>query len=191
MGDYIVRNGELMHYGVKGMKWGVRKKVAKFVERTVNSEGYKKALRSIMGNKAINKAANRLTKHNMREVPSKTVSPNGRQRDIARATRGIDKDIQSFKPYTETGIITKHGKLVLSSEDVNASIKALEMVKNKKISEINARYDKKVNAINRDIESYRPHAETGIRTKDGKVVITREDVASIIAGLENTRKKYE
>ena len=29
MSDYVVINGELYHYGVKGMKWGVRKKYYK------------------------------------------------------------------------------------------------------------------------------------------------------------------
>jgi hypothetical protein len=141
---------ELMHYGVKGMKWGMRKKHS-----------------------------------------PQTDSPSKRQRTIARVTRGVDKDIQSFKPYVKTGIRTKNGKLVVSSADVKASIKALEKIKNKKISKINAQYDKRVNAINRDIESYRPYTKTGIRTKNGKIVLTREDVLAIITGLEDVRKKYE
>ena len=30
MGNYIVCNNELYHHGVKGMKWGVRKKKLSF-----------------------------------------------------------------------------------------------------------------------------------------------------------------
>jgi hypothetical protein len=31
MGEYIIDNGELYHYGVKGMKWGVRKDRKRYV----------------------------------------------------------------------------------------------------------------------------------------------------------------
>jgi hypothetical protein len=30
MSDYIITNGELLHYGVKGMKWGRRRAVARY-----------------------------------------------------------------------------------------------------------------------------------------------------------------
>lgn len=149
MGNYNHAD-ELYHYGVKGMKWGVRKKRATQASPTSK-----------------------------------------RQRDISRATRGVDKDIQSFKPYVKTGIVAKNGKLVVSSADARATIEALEKVKDKTIRKINARYDKRVNATNRDIQSFKPYAETGIIAKNGKVVVTREDVLAIIAALEDERKKYE
>jgi hypothetical protein len=45
MADYIYCNGELYHYGVKGMKWGVRK----------------------------NKTATSITKHTVKSIPPETI----------------------------------------------------------------------------------------------------------------------
>ena len=139
----------LMHYGVKGMKWGVRKNRATQAQPTTK-----------------------------------------RQRAITRATRGIDKDIQSFKPYAKTGMRAKNGRLEVSSAEVKATIEALEKLKDKKISKINAWFDKRVNASNRDIQSFKQYVETGMRTKNGNVLVTREEVSAIIAALEDERNKY-
>ena len=48
MGNYIIRDGELYHYGVPGMKWGVRK------SRTTLGPSF--------GNRYHSKAANRIQK---------------------------------------------------------------------------------------------------------------------------------
>ena len=56
---------ELYHYGVKGMKWGVRKKVADKTSEVVTSDRYRRALGKVMSNKAVSKAGNALVKKNM------------------------------------------------------------------------------------------------------------------------------
>ena len=54
MGDYFIYNGELYHYGVKGMKWGVRKFEKASADLDKRKSAYKKAKKEY--NKAFNRA---------------------------------------------------------------------------------------------------------------------------------------
>lgn len=57
MSDYVLHNGELLHYGVKGMKWGVRKFEKKYEELGRKKTEYREAKKAY--NKSFNKAYNR------------------------------------------------------------------------------------------------------------------------------------
>lgn len=57
MADYVICNGELYHYGVKGMKWGVRKSKQKYVELNKKKADYDNAKREY--NQSFNKAYGR------------------------------------------------------------------------------------------------------------------------------------
>lgn len=133
----------LIHFGVKGMKWGVIR------------------------------------------TPT-----NLRSRASFKATKSIQKDIDSFKPHRNTGIFTKSGKLVVSSKDIKSSMDALEKLKDKKINKINKKYDKIVSATQKDIDSFKPYASTGMSTKKGKIVMTAEEVNQIIKSLEDNKARY-
>ena len=111
-----------------------------------------------------------------------------RQLEIAKKTRGITKDIESFKGH-EGGIYTKKGKQVLSSKEVKDCVEALTAMKNKQISKINAKYDKRAEAVTKDILSF-ADSKDGITTKNGKVVLSKQDVSDIVEGLKKVRDSY-
>lgn len=84
---------ELYHYGVKGMKWGVRKKRKSIFE----SDGYRKMIKTVMKNKTINKGANKLTKYHMDKAKLKDRANRQSDADIRTGilkTGGSAKDIQ-------------------------------------------------------------------------------------------------
>ena len=112
-----------------------------------------------------------------------------RQREIQRKTGKIDRDIDSFKGY-EGGIYDKKGRPLLTSKDVSSCVSALKKLKAKKIAKINKKYDKKAEAITKDIMSF-ADSKNGIATKDGKILLTKQDVADIVAGLEKVRDTYK
>jgi len=90
----IVEN-TLKHYGILGMKWGVR--------RFQNPDG--------------------------------TLTEEGKR----RYGRRFNKDIESLKPYAKTGLKTKSGKMILTPKEVQAQIKETERLRDKYIKKLEAK----------------------------------------------------
>lgn len=65
---------------------------------------------------------------------------------LQKKSARFDRDIESLKPYENTGISTKKGKMVLTSDDVKSQIEALEKTKyenvGKKIERVQSRREK-------------------------------------------------
>lgn len=98
---------ELWHFGIKGMKWGVR--------RYQNADG--------------------------------SLTPAGERRYYGKAN-AIQRDIDSFKPH-KNGIKNKRGKTVLTKEEVAASVRGLEGVRDRARAKGDARRKKDYAKLNR------------------------------------------
>lgn len=114
----LISEDYLMHYGVKGMKWGVRH------DPELKRYGAREDAKSYKYNKSGEsgwKGAKRAAKAKKQSL---------RSRYYNRKTNSIQKDINSFKGH-ENGISTKKGKQVLSSKDVKSITKSLEKERDK------------------------------------------------------------
>lgn len=111
-----------------------------------------------------------------------------RKTEISKKTGRIDRDIDSFKGR-EDGIFDKKGRPLLTSKDVSSCVNSLKTLKNRKLEKINKKYDKRVEKITADIMSF-SKSENGITTKNGTVVVTKQEVTDIIEGLKRLRAEY-
>ena len=67
----------------------------------------------------------------------------GKKRYIKDKTSGLQKDIDSFKPF-KNGIKDKNGRQILTKEDVESSIAGLEAVKSKVEAKLSQKWDTSV-----------------------------------------------
>jgi regulator of sigma D len=78
---------------------------------------------------------------------------------------------------------------LLTSKDVSSCVNGLKALRKKKIEKINKKYDWRVKEITKDIMSF-ASSENGVTTKDGKIVMSKQDVADIVEGLKRLRAEY-
>ena len=129
----------LSHVGVMGMKWGVRRgaqrlgnwtkeagKMTKnnFKHPFLTTKANRESLKAdTTGNKVRRTMVYQNTK-DLKDINSRVNKMVTKLNNKKIST--IQKDIDSFKPFVKTGILTKHGKVMLSSLDVEQSISALK-----------------------------------------------------------------
>lgn len=138
MGDYFIYNGELYHYGVKGMKWGVRRAQKKAALQKYRREYDEKTKTHSRVSKAVNGLAlSRETYARNKYAANKKAKVSG----IGSAASVERKATAASKvAYMDTKISAKTEAAARKAK--KAADKAAKKLANKKMSELQKQYGK-------------------------------------------------
>lgn len=171
-------NTSLCHHGIIGMKWGVRRYQNK--DGTLTSAGKKKY--------RANESDSSVTKKVKKDLASLSGSEFRKKYGTSTTTymKRVDRygDPYMNAPLAKIGkFLEKEGKITTPKiEKLQKRIDSLRQVR--------AAYaQKKRDAIQKDIDSFKPFLETGIKDKSGRLMLSPEDIAKSIEGLEKLKNK--
>lgn len=170
-------SNELYHWGIKGMKWGVRRyqnkdgtltpagkmryddsdsETTKKAKRDYNELSDQDFLRKYSTSKST--YAKRVAKYGdpymnspLAKLGKKLNALN--EKRLRNANKAIQKDIDSFKGH-ENGIRAKNGKMLLSGDEVRDITNALKAEQSKNKTKIKSTYSQTKDRIVKEIADY-------------------------------------
>lgn len=143
----IMKDDELAHFGVLGMKWGRRKAPQTLTTNKSMSSVTKKVIKDY---NTMDDAAFAGKYHGTKKTYAKRVAKYGdpymnaplakfgkkmaqmQARKAGKYSKDIDNNIEKMKLYSKKGLKDKDGNMVVPPEDVQELIKGLEQVKQKR-----------------------------------------------------------